>query len=499
MSEALTAPPAPTATAPRQASDPEAVWAAQARARLAAAQATPQADLSALTQAIWAELAQRLAQQRPAPEALHRLSLELAVDPSHPLSPWPDCARAALQDCPDSLAMARRVLHEAARRLDDALHQQAYAQVCRLMTTGDPDLTPLHAMTARIRYAMADMVGALAACGHALAGRPDHLDMQTLRLMAALEARVGGGAVTGPGDVELTAWAASLADLPGLDPAGVNACYQAWSQVLPPAALAARLARLAQAPGLDPAGRAHAEKLARAASRPAVQVQRAAGRSVALAVPGDPHEWCVPEGCRHVVLWFCGLAGVMPRDQVRAALRARGLGVVFLQDVQRVGFTSGLAGLGVGLAASAQALRARLPAHVSTLSCAGSSLGGYGAVLYALALGARNALSLGGLTTLLDDPDVPDVRGKLIRARAAQLAPDQVLDLAPLLAAADPPLALHLWHGALHPEDCAHARHLAGLPGVQCHALPGLGGHDVLWELVASGRLGAALDLALMS
>lgn len=398
-------------------------------------------------------------------------------------SQWPACAAQALQQWPDSARVARRVLQQAQLRLAPELHALAYAALARLT----PDDAHLHAMAARIRHTLADHAGALHAAQQALALQPDDPDMLTLRLLVACEGQLQ--------PEHWLAWADALAANPGLQNMGLNACHLAWSQRLSDFERMVRFQALARCSELPAPVRRHAEKL----SANGLGGTEPLGEP-APADPGAAWTCHLPPDCRHVVFWFCGLAGVMPMQPLRSQLLARGVGVVFIKDLQRALFMDGVAGLGQGFDATAAALRGLLPASVRHISCAGSSAGGFAALAYGLALRARQVLLFGALTTMRQHDDLIDRRGLMIRRRLAQVAPEQVRDLAPALAQAQAQLStrlqVHAWYGDAHHEDRLHARRIGHLPGVHLHPLAGYAAHDVLWELVAAGLLPQVLDTA---
>lgn len=398
---------------------------------------------------------------------------------------WPACAAQALQQWPDSPRVAQRVLQQAQLRLAGALHARAYAAMARLA----PQDAGMHAMAARTRHILADHAGALHAAQEAVALQANDPDMLTLRLLVACEAQLV--------PEHWPAWSEALAASPALDNAGLNACYLAWSQQLSDGARSTRFQALARRSELPASVRRHAEKLSASGLGQNSLAPAMPSREPVPPEQGSAWSSHLPPGCRHVVLWFCGLAGVMPTQPVLTHLLARGLGVVFLKDLDRSAFLTGVAGLGLGFEATTRGLRGLLPPSVHTVSCAGSSVGGFAALAYGLALGARRVLLFGALTTLKQHEDLADHRGRMIRRRLAREVPEQLRDLVPDLAAAVPALRVHAWFGDAHPEDRLHAMRLGHLPGVSLHPLVGYDAHDVLWELVAAGMLPEVLDTLL--
>lgn len=191
-------------------------------------------------------------------------------------------------------------------------------------------------------------------------------------------------------------------------------------------------------------------------------------------------------GAETVVLAFCGKQHRIGfhTPLFYRFIQSRGWSLVFLRDFQGVHYLNGVAGLGPDRASSVAALRdliARLGAR--RVLCLGNSSGGYGALLYALELGADAALNFSGGTNL-----DPEFNTHLNRAQGSlelrATFPGEELDLrARYLAAARRPRAM-LVYGEYCWDDRLHAEHMADVPGAQLVPFAEFEGHGSIAEAV---------------
>ena len=102
---------------------------------------------------------------------------------------------------------------------------------------------------------------------------------------------------------------------------------------------------------------------------------------------------------------------------------------------------------------------------VDRIITVGSSAGGFAAIKYALALNGHASVTFSPFTTFADEHHRRDGRGQAIIDRFKQRAPDQLIDLVPLLAKRDPALELASFYAKDMPRDEWHAkRTLAASP-----------------------------------
>jgi pimeloyl-ACP methyl ester carboxylesterase len=177
---------------------------------------------------------------------------------------------------------------------------------------------------------------------------------------------------------------------------------------------------------------------------------------------------------------------------------------IHLRDRSLSWYLHGLPGLGSNLLRTLDALasqvRALAPTRVLTL---GQSMGGYGAILYGLALGADRIVAFGALSTM--DPAVARAQGDprwlsvMERLQAEGIRPERS-DLVTLAAASARPLDLRLHYGE-QPDfpkrgpanlDLFHAERFASLPGCRIYR-HAEANHAPSLLLQAQGRLDAVL------
>ena len=150
---------------------------------------------------------------------------------------------------------------------------------------------------------------------------------------------------------------------------------------------------------------------------------------------------------------------------------------IHLRDPRMAWYLQGITGLGENLDTTLDALRRHIAALPATrMTMLGQSMGGYGAILYGLALGADRVVALGSLSTM----DAADARARgdqrwlsvMERLEAEGLGAAQT-DLVALArqASALPELRLHYGDRPDAPEqgpvnlDLFHAERFATLPG----------------------------------
>lgn len=195
-------------------------------------------------------------------------------------------------------------------------------------------------------------------------------------------------------------------------------------------------------------------------------------------------------GAETALLVFCGVghqAG-MPLPMLHRWLVRWPVSLIYLCDLNALGYLGGLEPLGADRAATVESLRRTVgELGAKRMVCCGPSIGGYGALRYSLELGAAATVLFSGITNM-----DPDFNVGLHYARMALKLqgtfPGEILDLKELcLAAADPPTvfaayAQHNW------DDRLHAEHLADVEGVVTIQMRGAKSHNTIVEMIQGGQ-----------
>lgn len=213
-----------------------------------------------------------------------------------------------------------------------------------------------------------------------------------------------------------------------------------------------------------------------------------------LAVDDGTEIFISPRGDSDVaVLLFAGLgdgtpAGLQTLDSIPAA---HGHTTIYVRDFARVLFLSGIAALAPDRAGTVVALRHMLDdLGARRLFVVGTSGGGFAAIAYGLALGADRIIGCSGPSCILPEflAQAGDKRGQIVARRLQALFPAADLDLRDTVIAGGGRCPITLYYGEHEAVDTAHARHLAGLPGVQLHPIAGYRRHPTTFPLIASGE-----------
>lgn len=198
-----------------------------------------------------------------------------------------------------------------------------------------------------------------------------------------------------------------------------------------------------------------------------------------------------------VVIVFTGLAdrASVPLEALDRMFAAHGLSAIYCRDFSRRMYIHGIGSLADDAAGTAAALRSMVDTLGATrVFTLGNSVGGHGAIHYALRLQARAALSYGGPTNAKADfLSSFDSRAGIVARRLNCDPVADELDLRPLILRSDGLVDLHLFYGAGMSEDRVHAEHVAGAPGVQLHADPECADHGVLSRHIADGKFAKLL------
>ncbi|WP_198373315.1 hypothetical protein [Roseomonas rosulenta] len=245
----------------------------------------------------------------------------------------------------------------------------------------------------------------------------------------------------------------------------------------------------AAAPDLPDTSREWVEKLAALCRR--IRQPTQPFRRRALTPHISFHEGAAPAGApRILVVAFTGVAQrmMLPLAPFLQSLPAERCDVVVLRDPYRHAFLGGVPGYAADLPALAERLAADLPmARYADMCCIGVSSGGTAALAFGPWLGARLALSLGGMHP----------SGMGLRAAGSQIdrfAFDR-------LRAAAPPAATRLVcaHGEDFPRDAVRNRLLAmTVPGSEVLVLRGVGLHGAVAGLFQRNALARFMEEILL-
>ena len=187
----------------------------------------------------------------------------------------------------------------------------------------------------------------------------------------------------------------------------------------------------------------------------------------------------------------------MPLPMLHRWLSRWPVSLIYLRDLQGLGYLGGIGGLGPDLNSTLAGLKNEVAfLGAKRIVCYGHSIGGFGALRYGIELGADTVLCMAGLVNMKPSFNVGLNYGGAA-ARLNALFPDQPLDLRPLhQEAARPPKALmvyaeHNW------DDRLHAEHVAGLKDVSLIQVDGAQGHNVAVDLMRAGTYEQVMDQAL--
>lgn len=196
----------------------------------------------------------------------------------------------------------------------------------------------------------------------------------------------------------------------------------------------------------------------------------------------------VDRGSPVACLIFGGMANAigMRFSMFDLLLERLGLSAVYLRDHSQRLFTSGVVGMGLGVAGTAAAVHRQLKAiGADSVVCIGSSGGSFAAGLYAPSFDTRQVLMLAGPTSL--DYAHQERHGLLPYLGLIGLdAPQYCADLKSLWRTSGADLDVHYFHGDVNPRDLGHARNIE--PVATVHRLANHPGHVPAAALIKSGR-----------
>ena len=205
--------------------------------------------------------------------------------------------------------------------------------------------------------------------------------------------------------------------------------------------------------------------------------------------PADDVQVTRRPGARTALLVFTGGAQRLngPLRLIHAWLRRLGATVIYLRDVHGMHFLGGIRSLGDGYGATLAALRGLVAdLGCERTVCIGGSSGSFGAMRYALDLGAARVLCLAGPTIL--DQSLPELlRRERLKGSVVERVDPERLDLAKLYREAAARPRLRLVYGEANALDRQEAERMAGIAGVELVPIAGLERHGVIPYLVPDG------------
>ncbi len=159
-------------------------------------------------------------------------------------------------------------------------------------------------------------------------------------------------------------------------------------------------------------------------------------------------------------------------------LRQFPINAIYLTEESGFAYMDGIAGFGASYPAALAGMRAAVAGlGAPALCCLGTSSGGDAALRYGLDLGADRVLAF--------SPYLDMRRSALFNERF----PAMVLDVAVLYRRAARIPEVRIVFGAANAGDRATAGRFASLPGATLDPIAGYERHDVIPELIATGRL----------
>lgn len=194
---------------------------------------------------------------------------------------------------------------------------------------------------------------------------------------------------------------------------------------------------------------------------------------------------------------FSGFAdrAMVPVEWIDAYCAARNHSAIYLRDFARSLYVNGIESVATGYDATIAALQEVLARHgTRQLLCLGTSAGGFGAIRYALRMGAAGILTASPPISFKVVDELGDSRARLLVHRMYALFGRENLDLSRDVREAGGATRLSVWFGEQSEMDAAHARCLDGLPGVDLHPIAGLARHGSFSTVLENGAFAAFLD-----
>ncbi len=168
-------------------------------------------------------------------------------------------------------------------------------------------------------------------------------------------------------------------------------------------------------------------------------------------------------------------------------LRTTGVSIVYVRDLQRDWYASGVIGLGEDFASTVGGFQRLVAQHqAKRILALGNCVGCLGALRFGLALGAQGVLGLGPKLRPREDLK-PDERARLAAIRK-RLSAGHKNVRAQYEAAARRP-AVTLIYGADCTRDATDVRYMAEIPGIAAVGIPGSADPDSIKDLLVRGLL----------
>lgn len=193
-------------------------------------------------------------------------------------------------------------------------------------------------------------------------------------------------------------------------------------------------------------------------------------------------------GTTRAVLSFAGNARTMLLPEL---MDRPDIHLISLRDPDRCFALTGIPDLAPDLDSCLAGLRRILAAlGADEVFCFGPSAGGYPALRYGMALGARGVLALSAPTTLNLDNDPGATMARYPQLRRLYSKDRSLgIDLVPVYQALMPRPSVIAIYSPLHKRDAWLSERLRGVAGVELIAIPDVAGHRTLGWLSETGEL----------
>ena len=204
-------------------------------------------------------------------------------------------------------------------------------------------------------------------------------------------------------------------------------------------------------------------------------------------------------GAQTALLVFCGATHEpgMPLLMLHRWLVRWPVSLIYLRDMKSLGYLGGVDPLGADLAATLDSLRRTVSElGARRIVCCGPSVGGYGALRYALELDAAATVIFSAVTNM--DPGFNVGLHYASIAQKLQAAfPGEILDLKALYLASARPPAVFAVYSQHNWDDRLHAEHLTDLDGVVPIQMRGIKSHNTTVDMIREDRFDALISNAL--
>lgn len=189
-----------------------------------------------------------------------------------------------------------------------------------------------------------------------------------------------------------------------------------------------------------------------------------------------------------LLIAFSGFAHALPLPSFEFVGVSRDLGInrIFVRDLTQTWYHAGHGGVSTTIDGTAAYLKRKIQeAAANRVVVVGNSAGGYAATLFGTLLDADVVHAFSPYSMLGDKRYVRDQ--ETIEYMYESFS-DRYFDLRSVLRSYERTGAIHLYYDPELTIDSRQTVHLAGLPNVECHALPGRS-HELIYLLKESGEL----------